>query len=144
MPALVRTLFVGLALVSALGACRRPKPGAGSDPAPSIPTSTRCDSLPRTECYAATHCVLEHVGTAKYICRDPKGPCEVGLKQTDRTGCNARPQCTWKQGGCYCPFPGYGDTAVPEKPGTSGGACACGGGPPPMCVEKARAGADAG
>jgi hypothetical protein len=136
-----RLLYFGLVLVAALSGCRKPKPGTSSVPssnAPSIPSSARCDSLTRTECYAAAHCVLEHVGTAKYTCRDPKGPCEVGLKQTDSKACNARPECTWKQGGCYCPFPGYGDTAVPEKPGTTGGACACGGGPPPMCVEKAR------
>lgn len=124
-----------------LGACKsKPKPEPGPTPTATatIPASARCDSLTRLECYAASHCVLENVGPARYVCRDPQGPCEVGLKQTDAKACNARPECTWKPGACYCPFPGYGDTAVPERSRNSGGACACGGGPPPMCVEKAQ------
>lgn len=126
----------------ALGACRdKSKHDPTPAPTSTISTSARCDSLTRLECYAASHCVLENVGPAKYVCRDPKGPCEVGLKQTDAKACNARPECTWKQGGCYCPFPGYGETAVPERTRNAGGACACGGGPPPMCVEKAQAAA---
>jgi hypothetical protein len=123
-----------------LGSCRgKPKPGTDPAPTAPIPTSARCDSLTRLECYSASHCVLEHVGPAKYVCRDPKGPCEVGLKQTDAKACNARAECTWTPGSCYCPFPGYGDTSVPERTGDVGGACACGGGPPPMCAEKAIA-----
>lgn len=127
-----------LAISVLVGACRdKAKPEPTPAPTSTVSTSARCDSLTRLECYAAAHCVLENVGPARYVCRDPKGPCEVGLKQTDAKACNARPECTWKQGGCYCPFPGYGETAVPERTQSSGSACACGGGPPPMCVEKA-------
>lgn len=127
--------------------CNRPKAGAGEPsssstrtPFAAIPKSRACASLARTECFRSEHCFLEWVAVSKYTCRDRQGPCETGLHQADRKGCEARPGCEWIQPSCYCPFPGYGDTTVPEPDGDkAGGECACGGGAPARCVVRGDA-----
>jgi len=126
-------------LLVALGYCGgcRNKETEASTPAPAapVPTSAACASLTRLQCYASTHCFLEHRGSFRYACRDKRGPCEVGLRQTDQAACEKRPQCEWRPGECFCPFPGYGETAV-KDPDSPAAACACGGGPPARCVER--------
>lgn len=102
---------------------------------PPIPASAACDSLDRSECLRALHCTLHSVNVkrAEYECRPSQGPCETGLSQTDVRTCKSRPGCTYDQGSCYCHFPGYGKTRIADKQKNPGGACACGGGPPPNC-----------
>jgi hypothetical protein len=100
-----------------------------------VPSSAACDSLDRAECLRALHCTLHHVKPGQYECLPSSGPCETNLLEGDRAGCEARAGCTWDPGGCYCPFPGYGQTQVPDKEARGGGACACGGGPPPSCKQ---------
>ncbi len=115
-----------LALVVWLADCKNKNP---------VPTSTPCESLTRLQCYASSHCFLDHLAHFRYACREKRGPCEVGIRQTDQAACESRPQCQWKPGDCYCPFAGYGETAV-KDPEDQSGACDCGGGPPAMCVVR--------
>lgn len=140
MPCQARFVLLVVVLL-ALGCDRGRKqsaPESSGSPAPTlkpIPKGTACDSLSRTQCFRSDHCFLDWQAPTKYSCRARKGPCELGLHQADRAGCEQRAQCEWRSPSCYCPFPGYGDTAVPEPPGAmAGGACGCGGGAPPMCV----------
>jgi hypothetical protein len=125
-------LFAALVLV----ACSGPEPveHAQADPAPAPPTPTGpCESFTRSDCLRSSHCTLEFVEPGVYRCRPDQGSCEVGIGQSDRVACEGVAGCRFDQGSCYCPFNGYGRTAVPDPPAT-GGACACGGGPPPSCV----------
>ncbi len=150
----IRTLLAHAAAVALSVAslhCKAPGsspggPGSSGAPAPTgaptIPTTAACASLSRLQCARSQHCFLEHVSSAppRYLCRDKKGPCEEGLSQWDRKACEARAGCEHVAGSCYCPFPGYGDTDVPEPADQrSGGACACGGGAPPKCAVKTGA-----
>ena len=151
--------LVGLLLGSlAFGACKKAAP-TQQEPAPDKPTETKptvtradlppgvqlpsdagpagCGRLSRAECLASDHCTLELAGSNVYRCRDDEGVCEVGIKQGDRTACTARAECTFDTGTCYCPCVGAARTLTVEEP-ESGCACACGGGPPAMCVEKAK------
>lgn len=99
--------------------------------------------MSRAQCLASTDCTLHHLGSTNYDCRPSAGPCEVGLRQGDRTGCQARTGCVFDPGSCYCSCEGYGHTkAVAEEYG--GCACACAGGPPSMCKPASAAGTDAG
>jgi hypothetical protein len=116
-----------------------PQPQPPKTPADaSTPASAAaCDTLDRNECISALHCTLHWIADGKYECRDSKGPCEESLMQSDRRTCESRDGCAWNPGECYCRFPGYGQAQVPDKaPKDSGGACACGGGPPPLCESK--------
>jgi len=119
---------------SSTHASSKGKPSAtASIAAATVPPSTACDTLDRSECLSAKHCTLHWVENMKYDCRVAKGPCEVDLGQRDKPTCEKRDGCVWDPGGCYCPFPGYGSTKVPDKNKNSGSACGCGGGPPPIC-----------
>ena len=115
----------------------------GVDETPIVPTSAPCDSLTRLECLGSTHCTLHWIKTGEYECRPDEGPCETSLSQLDKKGCLAVPGCLFKEAACYCPFPGYGQTKVPDK-GQKGGACACGGGAPSLCFLGGGARPDAG
>jgi hypothetical protein len=109
-----------------------PTPSPSPTPAPDAPA---CETLPRADCLRARHCTMEHLDPGQYHCRAAQGPCEEGLLQTDRRACEAVAGCTFDPGQCYCPFPGYGATQVPDrKDDQEAGACACGGGPPPRCL----------
>ena len=117
--------------------CKNKETGSTSTSSTTpVPTSAVCASLTRLQCYSSSHCFLDYLGPYRYACRDKRGPCEVDIWQTDKASCENRRQCEWKPGNCYCPFAGYGETAV-KDPGVAAGACACGGGPPSMCVERA-------
>lgn len=116
-------------------------PGVGE--LPVVPTSAPCDSLTRQECLGSTHCTLHWIKSGEYECRPDEGPCETNLSQTDKAGCIATQGCLYKEPSCYCPFPGYGQTKVKDK-GSSGGACACGGGAPSMCFASGSTRFDAG
>jgi hypothetical protein len=126
--------FALLAAVTALG-CKGDKSGAGEpQPEPSRPAATAaCETLDRAECMGARHCTLHWVEDMVYECRVSEGQCETDLIQTDKPTCESRDGCAWDPGECYCQFPGYGRTQVVDKDENSGGACACGGGPPPRC-----------
>ncbi|HEY8145669.1 MAG TPA: hypothetical protein VIG06_23470 [Kofleriaceae bacterium] len=113
------------------------KPPTGESSAPP-PATGACETLDRAECLRARHCTLHFVKSMEYECRPSGGPCETDLLQGDKAGCEARAGCTWDPGSCYCPFPGYGKTQVADKDSNQGGACACGGGPPPMCKAAAQ------
>ena len=123
------SLFLALG-VAALASCGR------GEVAPPSKLSGPCSSLTRLQCYASQECFLDHAEPNDYSCRDKRGPCEVDMRQTDEAACRARPGCEWDPGSCFCPFPGYGETSVPDPPGEAGGACACGGGPPPRCEQR--------
>jgi hypothetical protein len=135
-----------LAVVLAVAACRQTaerapadtKPPAGEPGETSPPTAAPCETLDRAECLRVRHCTLHFVKDGQYECRAEAGPCETDLFQGDKAGCEAREGCVWEPGSCYCPFPGYGTTQVADKSKDQGGACACGGGPPPMCKAAAR------
>ena len=137
-------LAAAVALTVAPG-CDRPSTSgadggsAPSDTGTSIVAGTPCASLSRLSCAKSSRCFLDHVSSSppRYLCRDKKGPCEEGINQWDKRACLAKPGCEHLEGSCYCPFPGYGETAVPDEVDAKrGGACACGGGPPPRCVVK--------
>lgn len=131
------TLATMLALLGLSAACKREAPHSdppGRSSSDPVQGSRACSSLTRLECYASSHCFLDHLAPFKYACREKRGPCEEGIRQTDRDSCEARPGCAWNPGSCYCPFAGYGETAVKDR-AQSTGACACGGGPPAMCVK---------
>lgn len=123
--------FAVLASCGLSNAETEPEPAPPSPP--PIPSSAACDSLDRSECMRALHCTMHHVKSAEYECRPSQGPCETGLIQTDARTCKSRQGCIYDQGSCYCPFPGYGKTRIADKQKNPGGACACGGGPPPRC-----------
>jgi hypothetical protein len=136
-------LFLALG-IAALASCGRgevapPSPTGPTGPTgptePTGPTGS-CSSLTRLHCHASKDCFLDHAKPYHYSCREKRGPCEVDLLQTDEAGCRARPGCEWDPGSCYCPFAGYGETAVPDPPSRQGAACACGGGPPARCKER--------
>lgn len=142
-----------LALVAACSSSKDTKspavqPRGEPDAATSVPTSTPtptptpsptpspspCNKLTRADCLASTHCTLHWVKQSVYACRPDDGPCEIGIAQTDRDACEAKPECAFEQAMCYCPFPGYGATEVPDViPKDRVAACACGGGKPTMC-----------
>jgi hypothetical protein len=137
MRALIATVAM-LAVLSIAG-CSKDKtpPGPTPTPTPPPPTKTQgpCDQLTRAECLGSTHCTLHWIAESTYECRADDGPCQVGIGQNDRAACEKVGSCTWDPGMCYCPFPGYGQTAVPDKQDPNGaGACACGGGQPSMCL----------
>lgn len=131
---------VAAALILTVGACdvlkrdggKTEKAGKQAQP---IDPGTACDTLDRAECLRAHHCTLHFQKNTRYDCRPAKGPCEEDLIQGNRRACEARDGCEWQQARCYCPFPGYGQTKVPDK-GPPGGACVCGGGPPARCVAE--------
>lgn len=115
------------------GASPTPPP---EPPAPDIarpPVDAACDSLSRAQCLVSMHCTLELVDHNVYRCRDDVGLCEIGVQQNSKTSCEAKAECAFDPGGCYCHCEGAARTEkVTEKP--SGCACGCGGGKPPMCL----------
>ena len=131
---IVRVHVLAILLALSLSSCGS-HDGTSEPPRPDPPPSpTRpCDTFTRAECLRSTHCTLEHVTQSQYRCRPDEGPCEVGIQQSDRRACEAQGGCRWDPGACYCPFNGYGRTAVPDPP-NEGAACACGGGPPARCL----------
>ena len=127
-------LLAAMFLVVFMLGCRTDSPAPAPAETKKTPASASCDALDRAECLRAVRCTLLHVKQMVYQCRPSVGPCETGLLQTDKAACEKRDGCSYDGGGCYCPFPGYGRTAVEDKEKNKGGACVCGGGPPPMCV----------
>ncbi len=113
----------------------QPAPQPSIDAAPS--TQPACDTLSRSKCLQSEHCTLELAGNNVYRCRADQGPCEVGVKQSDKNACEAKAECAWDGGSCYCPCEGAARTETVEEP-QSGCACACGGGAPSMCIEKSK------
>lgn len=107
--------------------------GQSLTPDAAPPVTGPCETLDRAECLRALHCTMHWIESSTYECRPSEGPCEVDLMQTDTKTCAARDGCKWDPGGCYCRFPGYGKTQVEDKQKNAGGACACGGGKPPIC-----------
>lgn len=135
-----KTLMVVLAALCFVGCEAAPRPPAPKSAAPGGPQDVKavaCEAMDRAECLKARYCTLHHVKQSVYDCKPARGPCEEGLIQSDKFGCEARAGCAFVPANCYCPFPGYGQTAVPDKGAKSGGACACGGGPPAMCAASA-------
>ena len=135
-------LLIGMLV--ALGGCSTsegspsstpPSPEQNRTPAPQKQPSGACDTLDRAACISSLRCTLHNIKASQYECRPSQGPCEVGLIQTDRRACEARAGCLFENANCYCPFPGYGKTKVPDIQPDSGvvGACGCGGGPPSRC-----------
>ena len=129
----VRRVFAAVLACTLLAACDRgadpaDKPDARAQPVvdviPVVSPTTPCDSLSRQQCLGSTHCTLHWIKSSVYECRPDEGPCETGLSQNDKKGCMAKPGCLYKEPACYCPFPGYGATKVPDT-GTTGSACAC-------------------
>jgi hypothetical protein len=115
-----------------------PPSEAGVQPTPidATPAQPSCDTLSRRLCLQSDHCTLELAGNNMYRCRPDQGPCEVGVKQTDKAACEAKTECAFDGGSCYCSCEGASRTITVEE--TQGGcACACGGGPPATCQEKA-------
>ena len=102
-----------------------------------------CELMDRFQCTKSEACVLvagkdmPEGWSHAYGCREASGPCEEGINANLREPCEARAECAFGGGSCYCPFPGYGQTAVPD-PSAKGGACVCGGGPPNRCYPKAE------
>lgn len=134
---------IGLAVALALAACNVDKQRAPENPEPVIveeeePAEPQpdCETLDRAECMRSRHCTMDWVKQNRYRCRASKGKCEVFLAQGDTRSCELRQGCEWQAGNCYCPFPGYGQTQVPDKKDNTGAACACGGGRPPRCKKK--------
>lgn len=145
----VRTLMI----MVAVAACDRAETTSTKPPAvPPAPTAkvpaplppvdappalTGCAALDRANCLASKDCTLHRIGNNHYECLAAKGPCEMGLDQDDQKACVARTGCTFVPGNCYCTCPGPVTMRVPD--GSQNGlqcGCACGGGPPSMCVER--------
>jgi len=105
-------------------------------PAPADAATPSCDALSRSKCLASDGCTLELAGNNVYRCRPDQGPCEVGMRQGDKRACEAKAECAFDSGTCYCPCEGAARTLTVDEP-QSGCACACGGGAPAMCIEKA-------
>ncbi len=116
--------------------CKRSSKRVEAEQRPPISTTRACASLTRLECYRATHCILEATAPARYLCRKPNGECEKTQPKYDKAKCESNPRCVFKPANCYCPFVGYGETAVPDPPPKSGGACVCGGGSPARCADR--------
>lgn len=142
----MRPALIALALL--LVACDpiqvgTPRGEAPADPStPAAPTpdpgDAPCESLTRGECLSSVVCTLDAPasrGASRYVCREARGNCEVGLRQLheDRDRCDDRDGCAWQEGGCYCACRGSGRTAVPDGPEAEDCDCECGGGPPPGC-----------
>lgn len=130
---LERSLPFTLLVLAACGGSTPPPsaPGsAGSEPAGADPAGDArggpdtgvCAELRPDACLVATACTLD-AEDGEYTCRPASGACEEGLAQTDRDACEARPDCAWDPGRCYCPA----DVQ-----------CICGGGPPARCVPMER------
>lgn len=123
-----------------------PVPAAKAPPAPPPPTTPStppappgCEVLDRTECLASTDCTLHRIASNHYECRAAIGSCEIGLVQEDKQACEARATCRFVPANCYCMCPSPGvKMRVPDK-GAQRCGCACGGGPPSMCVERTAA-----
>src|SRR5690606_33932995 len=105
-----------------------------------------CEQLPRTACLRAPACTLVHPPQGPrrsvYACRPATSPCEGGIVQAEIFGngssaraCVARAGCRVDEGSCYCSCRGYGETRLPDGPEAESCNCACGGGPPPSCVD---------
>lgn len=139
-------LFLGVAI--AFGGCAKDRQERPANPDPPPPTdeppkpedgptppvAVACATLDRAECLSARDCTMHWVASNTYECRASAEACETGMIQADKPECESRAGCAWSPGNCYCPFPGYGKTQVADKDKNTGGACVCGGGPPPLCT----------
>ena len=137
---MMKSVITAVALF-ALAGCKADEQGAAEPEAPTAPPAptrpaapSKCETLDRAECMGAKDCTMYWIADSRYECRASSGTCEVDLIQTDKKTCESRDGCAWSPGECYCKFPGYGQTQVPDKQKNSGGACACGGGKPPRCM----------
>ncbi len=95
-----------------------------------------CASYTRGACIASVACTLwKDEAPDVYRCVPADGPCEVGLAQDDREGCDARPQCFFRDAMCYCACRGFGRTEVMDGEEAEECLCACADGSPPYCFE---------
>ena len=101
-----------------------------------------CIEMTRSQCMASSLCTLELTDTnAVYSCRDSSGVCEEGVVQNDimgntsgNTDCRTIEGCEITGGECYCPCPGYGQTAVEDEASLEDCNCMCGGEEPTSCT----------
>lgn len=115
---------------------REPAPETHEDPG-----DAPCESLTRDQCLRSVVCTLDAPSerrSNRYVCREARGNCEVGLTQTpvDRDRCDDRDGCAWADGHCYCACRGSGRTLVEDGPEADPCDCECAGGPPPGCQPR--------
>ena len=122
----------------AMLACETPE----KEQEPEQPTDLSCIEMTRSQCMQSAVCTLELTEeNSIYNCREAVGVCEEGVVQNDimgntegNTNCQTLEECEILPGECYCPCPGYGQTAVEDDPSDEDCSCMCGGEEPPSCV----------
>lgn len=89
------------------------------------PAGSQCQSLSERECLESTQCDLVQVAVhGAYECRASVNRCAIGFRQGGegdiKQQCESQTGCKFVPASCFCP---------PDL------TCACGGGPPPQCVD---------